>query len=190
MIDRWTFKWSITPLEVVQYGISVLQRCTMSFMALLLMWWSLIIFPLSHFLTPLLFFIHYTLSHIYLIRTLSSLFTTLFIFLFIARKTFSSINSGGFHLIWYTQHTRKYRVHSVCLKESSYKLKGGFFCGALDWTLIQSCWIIFLWRLLYPGWEKSTAGPVKTFDVVGLNLLKQSDISAPHPEEIFFLILF
>ena len=50
-----------------------------------------------------------------------------------------------------------------------------------------------LWRLLYPGEDKSkrtTAGPVKTFVAVGLNLLKESEISAPQPEEITFFILF
>ena len=46
---------------------------------------------------------------------------------------------------------------------------------------------------MYPGGDKSkrtTAGPVKTFAAVGLNLLKESEISAPQPEEITFFILF
>ncbi|WMV07110.1 hypothetical protein MTR67_000495 [Solanum verrucosum] len=41
--------------------------------------------------------------------------------------------------------------------------------------------------MLYPGGDKSrrtTAGSVKTFVAVGLNLLKESEISAPQPEEI------
>ena len=51
----------------------------------------------------------------------------------------------------------------------------------------------FVNRLLYRGGDKSkrtTVGLVKTFAAVGLNLLKESEISAPHPEEIYFFILF
>ena len=50
-----------------------------------------------------------------------------------------------------------------------------------------------LLRLLYPGGDKSkrtSAGPLKIFAAVGLNLLKGSEISAAQPEEINFLILF
>ena len=36
--------------------------------------------------------------------------------------------------------------------------------------------------------KRTTAGPVKTFAAVGLNLLKESEISAPQPEEIYFFI--
>ncbi|KAH0742606.1 hypothetical protein KY290_030599 [Solanum tuberosum] len=38
--------------------------------------------------------------------------------------------------------------------------------------------------------KKTTAGPVKTFAAVGLNLLKESEISAPQPEEIYFLHIY
>ena len=47
----------------------------------------------------------------------------------------------------------------------------------------------FVIRLLYSGGDKSkrtTAGPVKRFAAVGLNLLKESEISAPQPQEILF----
>ena len=50
-----------------------------------------------------------------------------------------------------------------------------------------------LLRLLYPAGDKSkrtTDGPVKIFVTVGLNLLKESEIFAPQPEEILFLIHF
>lgn len=60
------------------------------------------------------------------------------------------------------------------------------------WTQLLSrvVELYFVIRLLYPGGDKSrrtTAGPVKTFAAVGLNLLKESEISAPQPEEIYFL---
>ena len=45
-------------------------------------------------------------------------------------------------------------------------------------------------RLLYPGGDKSrrtTAGPVKTFAAVGLNLLKESEISAPQSKDYLFI---
>ena len=48
----------------------------------------------------------------------------------------------------------------------------------------------FVNTLLYHEGNKSkgtTAGPMKTFVVVGLNLLKKSEISAPQLEEILFL---
>ena len=38
--------------------------------------------------------------------------------------------------------------------------------------------------------KRTTAGPMKTFAAVGLNLFKESEISAPQPEEITFFILF
>ena len=46
-------------------------------------------------------------------------------------------------------------------------------------------------RSYYPGGDKSkrtTVGPVNTFAVVGLNLLKESEISVPYLEEIYFLL--
>ena len=75
------------------------------------------------YVTPIVTYVIYItpIVTMKLLRSLSSLFTTSIILLFIAKKTSCTINSGSLHLVLETHKTQeKTKNERVSLKESSY----------------------------------------------------------------------
>ena len=129
-----------------------------------------------------------------LLRSLSSLFTISIIILFIARKTSCSINSSGLHLVWYTHKTQeKTKSERVSLKRVLISWREVFFFVEF-WTQLLSRVVELYFVKAIVSWR----GQVKedycwtgeNICCSGLNLLKESEIFAPQPEEITFFILF
>ena len=79
------------------------------------------------------------------------------IFLFVARKSSSSINSGVV-FIWFrkTTHKKKYRVNELVKKRVLIIwMKVFFFVDIWTQLLSRVVYLYIIWRLLYPRGEKS-----------------------------------